>query len=258
LTAATVSATRQPAAGWRSAAQETLSFPAAGATGRHAGWPGIEEPSVSENIHREEAIITSPAPHRAFRTMAFLFGFAAILCSWWSAAILMFTAGRVIVVNTHMDGYRPATFTIEKLIFIKPFSGRGRVGSTPGRIYAEGNVGGQHEEFDLGAYLKAKISSQEDLERQFSVGERLAVYYNPEVPDTVRARLLYPSENFRDYWRGYLARTLRVAYLPLVIALGLTLLAGWAGRTWAGVKFAAASLFFVILGAALVLFDILA
>jgi len=192
---------------------------------------------------------THPSRSRArFRGAAVAFGIVGLICSWWSCAILMLVAGKVLVVTSHIDGYRPATFTVVKPIYRKSQSGHGSQAQVSGRIYAEGTVGGAAEELDLGAYLKTTPKSQAQLEREVRAGQELPVLYNPDVPDTVAARVLFPRKDFKGFWMRYRARTFRVAYLPFAIALGLSLLATAAARSWAGVKLGAASMVFVIAG----------
>ncbi len=80
------------------------------------------------------------------------------------------------------------------------------------------------------------------------MGQKLPVVFNPELPDTMDIRVLYPRENFKEYWQKQWNWLLRTAYMPLGIALGLCLLCSFAARSWTGVKFVIGSLPMVIFG----------
>jgi len=183
---------------------------------------------------------------RIFRILASAFGMIALLCSWWSCLLIMFMAGKNIVIMANVDGYRPAVFTIEELVYAK---GIDRHGYARGdRFWAEGTVNGQAEEFTFGAYLKTTPRSQEELEKAFSVGQQLKVLYNPDVSGDVDARVLYPREDFQEYWKDRWRWLLKQAYLPLGISLALSIVFSVAARTWTSLKFIVAALLFTLFG----------
>lgn len=192
-----------------------------------------------EKMQNKRGNLSSPTRRGFWKLVASAFGFGAIICSWWSCIIFVSLAGKPLVISTHIDGYRPTTFIIEKLIF-------DRGDHEAKRIYAKGTVDEQPEEFNLGAYLKEKPTSQYELEQLLAVGQQLEVFYNREVSDPVAARVLFPTENFKEYWLKQLTHVLRIAYLPLGIAIGFSLLASLIGRSWIGVRFAAGSMFFPV------------
>lgn len=189
----------------------------------------------------------SQAPSRSLtRTLTTVFGLVAVFASLWAGALVALLAGRQFMVLTHLDGYRPAEFTVEKLVY---FRGQRR-GSTQTRdqYWAEGTVAGRHERFGLGAYLPKIPASQAELESMMQVGRVLPVLYNPEVPDTVEVRLLYPEEDFPAKWLLSRRNVYTYGFGPLAVSLGLCLLCSLADRSWTGLKFALGCIPFPVLG----------
>ena len=199
---------------------------------------------------------TPSGQHSVFRVLTILFGMIAILLSLWAGMLVALLAGRQIVILLHVVGYQPATFTIEKLVYVHG-QRRGNK-TTPDRYWAEGTVAGQAEKFTLGAYLKSIPANQEDLEKQVFVGQKLPVLYNSEAPDTVDARVLFPEEDFKERWLQRRKGLIYNAYMPLGVALGLCLLCSLADRRWTGLKFVVGSLPFALMGWAFALLDMLA
>jgi hypothetical protein len=183
-----------------------------------------------------------------FRGLAIAFGLVGLLCSWWSAAVLMLLASKVLVVTSHLDGYRPATFTVVRPVHRKEQMRRAGQASVGRRIYAEGTIEGRDEELDLEAYLETRPGLQEELEREVRPGQELPALYNPDVPNTVVARALYPRRDFEVFWMSRRRAMWRVAYLPWAVALSLGLLATAVARSGAGVKLGIASMVFVLAG----------
>ena len=178
-----------------------------------------------------------------FRSFKNLFGFLAIVTSWW-AAILTIMLGQSIVILLNADGYKPGTFTIEKLVYFDP-AYRGR--SRPDKYWAEGKVDGQAETFFLGGYAEGVIQNLEELEAQFSVGQQLPVLYNPDAPENSEIRVLFPDENFREAWQRRRMDFLKTGYLPLCLCITLCLVSGvLARKTKSAIGFSVASMFFVV------------
>jgi hypothetical protein len=179
-----------------------------------------------------------------FRGLKTLFGSGAVIVSFWTALITGFFIGPSIVILLHADGYRPDTFTITKLNHVKGY----RRGSqrTYDKTWADGTVAGNQEIFKLGEYIQGTIQSQEDLEKQFHVGQKLAVYYNPNAPKRWETRVLYPEKDFHKTWDRRQKKMINTAYLPLALCWVLCLLFGALGRKMkSAIGFCVGSLFFV-------------
>lgn len=193
---------------------------------------------------------------KALGVAAHVAGSIALLLSWWAAALTGLLVGRQIVMLMHAADYRPATFTIEKLVYARGNRNPSRAARDPDRSWAEGTVDGNREVYDLGGYLKGIPGSQEDLERQFRVGQRLEVLYNPGAPATLQLRVVYPDPSHEQRWRSRRNHLLRVTYLPLGLALALSLSCAAGARRWtAGVGYLVASVLFVLLSWIFVLLD---
>jgi len=187
-----------------------------------------------------------PPSRSLLAVLTLSFGLVATLASFWAGMLVALLAGRQFVVLTHLDGYRPAEFTVERLVYAHGQRRGNRV--DPDRYWAEGTIAGQQERFGLGAYLPAIPSNQAELERMMEVGRVLPVLYNPGVPDTIGARVLYPEKDFPAGWRLRRHNLIVYGFGPLAIALGLCLLCSLANRSWTGVKFAVACIPFPVMG----------
>lgn len=175
------------------------------------------------------------------------FGVAAILLSFWAAILTAFLIRSSIFILLYADGYKQDTFTIEKLVFVKGKYTGSRAQRSYDKHWAEGTVAGRTENFSLGGYTQGTINSQEDLESQFEIGQKLPVVYNPDVPEDLELRVLYPEENFHATWKSLQKRMLNTAYLPLVFSMGLCFLCGIVARkTKSAIGFCVASLFLVV------------
>ena len=181
-----------------------------------------------------------------FRGLKNLFGFLAIILSWWTAILTAFLIGTSITILMYSDGYRPTTFTIEKLVYVK--GGWQGSRSRPDRYWAEGTIADQTEKFKLGGYTKGIPQNQEDLEAQFKIGQELPVLYNPNVPEKLEVRVLYPEKDFHETWKRRQKQMIRTAYLPQGLAIFLCLICGiLARKTKSAIGFSVASLFFVVM-----------
>lgn len=179
-----------------------------------------------------------------FRGLKSLFGVAAVILSFWTAMITGFFIGPSIVILLHIDGYRPETFTVTRLNYVKGY----RTGSQrkPDKLWADGTVAGKKEIFTLGGYIQGTVQNLEELEKQFHVGQKLAVYYNPDAPKNWETRVLYPEENFHETWKNRQKKMVNTGYLPLALCWVFCLLFGILGRKIkSAVGFCVGSLFFV-------------
>jgi len=183
---------------------------------------------------------------KTFRILKNLFGFGGVLFSWFTAMITLFLIGPSFVILYYLDGYKPATFTIEKLTYIQGQYHSSVAKRSYDKYWADGTVDGQKEKFTLGAYIKGAINNQEELDVQLKVGQKLPVYYNPEVPEKHELRILYPDENFYEIRKLRKDKFIRTGYLPLFALWGLCLLCGiLAQKKVSAVRFVFGSLFFV-------------
>jgi len=182
-----------------------------------------------------------------FNGLKDLFGVAALLLGAWTALVTAFTIGPNLITLKYLDGYEPATFTVRELRF---FGGSIQAGhNRRDRYWADGVIDGNQEKFFLGDYIKGSIDSQEELEAQVHVGQRLKVLYNPDVPSALEEhRVVYPEKDFKDYWKGFLQRRLRETYYPLAAALLLCVVCGILARNIRGaVGFVVGSTFMILL-----------
>lgn len=182
-------------------------------------------------------------------------GLLAIFASFWAAALVAMLGGKQFAVLTHLEGYRPAEFTVEQLVY---FKGRyhGSKNMQPTRYYAEGTIEGHTESFGLGAYLPKIPASQEELEGMMQVGRVLPVLYNPGVKDTIGARVLYPDKDFPAKWLLRRNNLVKYGAGPMGIALALCLLCSFIDRSWLGVKFVLACIPFPLMGVIFSMLDL--
>lgn len=173
-----------------------------------------------------------------------LFGFIAVILSFWSALITAFFVGPSIVIMMNAEGYHREVFTIRKLHYVHNDM---RTQRTLDKYWADGEVAGQSEEYGLGGYVQGVPQNLEDLESQFQVGQKLDVMYNPNVSKKRGSRVLFAEDNFHETWRARQKRMVNTGYYPLGLALGLCFICGLlAGKTKSALKFAAGSSFFLI------------
>jgi hypothetical protein len=173
-----------------------------------------------------------------------LSGGTAIILSFWAAIITGFMVGKGIVILLYADGYRPATFTIEKLTVIK--GNHSSTNRTYDSYWADGVIDGKKEKFKLGNYIADVIHNQEDLEAQVHVGQKLPVLYNPRAPEKLEIRVLYPEKDFKRTWERRQKKMIHTAYMPLAIALSICFISGIAiNRIRTAFGFFMGSMFFV-------------
>jgi hypothetical protein len=174
--------------------------------------------------------------------LAMVFAMISVTLSLWAAFIVAMLGGDNAVVLLHAEDYRPATFTIERLVYKPGGSTAGSIRGTTtrrsDRYWAEGRIGEQAEKFTLGGYLKGIPKDQEEFEGWFSVGQQLSVLYDPDVPRSLNVRVLHPRENFAEFWRQRWRNIFLVAYLPMGIALALCAVCSLLATSWSWLKFA--------------------
>ncbi|MBU0485350.1 MAG: hypothetical protein KKB30_12665 [Proteobacteria bacterium] len=196
---------------------------------------------------KTESPPTKTQPQSIMTTLTITCGSIAILLSFWAGMLLALLAGRQFVILSHIEGYKPAEFTVEKLVYFHGMRpGRSRIDKD--HYWAEGTINGQPEKFTLGAYLPKIPANQAQLESMMSVGRVLPVLYNPEVPDTIEVRIIYPEEDFPAKWLLRRRNMYKYGFGPLAIALGFCLLCSLADRSWLGLKFFVGSLPFPLMG----------
>jgi len=182
-------------------------------------------------------------PNTVFGVLVTIFGIIALILSLWACFLVVVLGDDTAVVLLNAKGYRPAVFTIQKLVYFKGTIAREGVASRPTTYFAEGKIGDTTENFSfLGAYVKGIPNSREEFESQLSVGQELAVLYNPDVPKSLNTRVLYPKENFQKYWQQRWRNIFLTAYMPLGSSLFLCILFSFLVRSWAGLKFTIGSL----------------
>lgn len=193
-----------------------------------------------------------------FGVLVTIFGIIAVTLSLWASFIVGTLGPKTAVVLLRAEDYRQAIFTIEKLVFVKGRrSPSGKMSSSPNKYWAEGRVEGKAEKFTLGAYVKGIPINQEQLESQVFVGQPLSVLYNPSVPESTDARVLYPKEKFPEYWQKKWKNIFLVGYLPMGSALLLCIVCSFLARSWSGLKFTIASLPIALIGWVFVLSKVL-
>jgi len=157
-----------------------------------------------------------------FKMLMGISGGAAIILSFWAAMITGFMVGKSIYILLYADGYKPVTFVIEKLTFVKGSNASNH--RTHDTYWADGTIEGKKEKFTLGSYITGVINSQEDLEAQVRVGKKLPVLYNPDAPVKLGIRVQYPEKDFKRTWERLQKKMIHTAYLPMTIALGVCFL----------------------------------
>ena len=171
-------------------------------------------------------------------------GTAAILLSFWVAICTGGLLGKNIYTLLYVDGFEPATFTIEKISF---FKGNNSSNRTYDKYWADGDINGSKEKFGLGSYISGVIQSQEDLEKQVSVGQKLPVLYNPEAPSHLEIRVQFPEKDLKKTLKRRQEQIFNTAYLPWLSAIGLCLFFGVIARKMKmAIGFSIGSMFFVV------------
>ncbi len=178
------------------------------------------------------------------------FGIAVLLLGAWTALLTAFSIGPNMVTLKYVDGYQPATFTIQQLHFTKgDIRGNKR---TYDAYWADGIVNGNQEKFFFGDYVKGIINSQADLEKQVHVGQQLKVLYNPDMPKNKfeKKRVVYPEKDFKNYWKNFQRHRLQESYYPLGVSMLLCLVFGIAAGNIVG------SIGFIVVAVVMVLFTL--
>lgn len=177
---------------------------------------------------------------------AWIFGATALAMSLWAAFLVGALGGDTAVVLLHAGDYRPAMFTIEKLVFVPGAGTAGRASGTRSsgtdRYWAEGRIGDAAEKFTyLGTYVQGVPKSKEEFERQLSVGRQLPVLYNPDLSLSSEMRVLYPKEHFHEYWQQRWKNIFLAGYLPMGTALVLCIFCSFIAKSWSALKMALCS-----------------
>ena len=185
-----------------------------------------------------EKKIENPFARRSpVQILTVIFGVVAILASMWAGLLFPLAVTPYYQTMKNSDGYKPAMFVIKENRYIVRRGTNTPTSSTS--FFAEGTINGKKESFSYGAYLKGEDypSSVEDLDKLFPVGRQLSVLYNPDM-DSMETRIIDPSDNLKERSEKRFYWILRVALMPMGIALGLCLICSAIARTWTGLKFA--------------------
>jgi hypothetical protein len=193
---------------------------------------------------------TANKPASLYGNLTFIFGMIAIILALWASFIVMALGPKNALVLLHIKDYQSAVFVVEKLVFVKGQRSVTKGSNKPNKYWAEGNVDGKAEIFTLGNYVKGIPINQEQLESHISVGQVLPVLYNPSISEStdVRVRVLYPKENFPEYWQNQWKNIFRVGYLPMGIALLICIVCSVLAKCWSGLKFTITSIIISLSG----------
>ncbi len=93
-------------------------------------------------------------PPSVFRKLTIFFGMIALLLSFWAGLLVGLLGSSYVQTMLHADGYRPETFTIDKLVYFPGLGQRGGAGNRTAKWWAEGTINGQTEKFTFGNYVK--------------------------------------------------------------------------------------------------------
>jgi hypothetical protein len=174
-------------------------------------------------------------------------GSLSVIFSIWTALVTSSGIETSIYLLRYADGYRPAVFTIEKLVFIK--GDNASKNRTHDTYWVEGDIEGVKEKFRLGKYVPGVVQNLADLEKKVSVGQKLPVLYNPDIPEILGIRVQYPEKNFKQYVTRLQREMIRETYLPWGISGCLCLLFGIAAKkTRIAIGFGIVSFLIVLFG----------
>lgn len=172
-------------------------------------------------------------------TLRHISNFAAILLALWACALTFFFVGDDLYIQLNVDGYKPAVFTIKELKFYEAYTDNARVRPTHHFAYyfAYGEIDGNKERFGLTGFNKELIESQADLEKEFSVGQKLQVLYNPDIPKKFDIQIQYPDKDFKKVHKRRQMQMINKTYKPWAIAFSLCFLLGMLTKKKKGVVF---------------------
>jgi len=183
-----------------------------------------------------------------------------IVLSLWAATLTFLSLGENFYIQLYAGGYKPAVFTIKELKFYKEYSGgHGSSASytIPAKYWAFGEIIGNKDKFGLKGYAKGVIESQSDLEKEFTVGQKLQVLYNPNVPKKLEVHIQYPLKDFKNTHKRRQMQMIKYTYGPWVIAYCLYIFLKILTKNVRGIiTVTLTSLFFMGMGWCLVLFDL--
>jgi hypothetical protein len=153
---------------------------------------------------------------------------ATIALAMWAAMGTFLALGENFYILLYVDGYKPAVFTIKELKFYKgSTSGFGRTQTTTLDSYrAYGEIAGHNDQFGLKGFAKGFIQSQSDLEKEFSVGQKLQVLYNPNIPKKLNVHIQYPEKDFKKTHERRRMQMLKHTYGPWIMSFCVCLFLG--------------------------------
>jgi hypothetical protein len=175
-------------------------------------------------------------------------GMLAVIFSIWTALVTSSGIETSIYLLRYADGYRPAVFTIEKIVFIK--GDNASKNRTHDTYWVEGDIEGKKEKFGLGKYVPGVVQNQADLGKKVSVGQKLPVLYNPDIPESLGIRVQYPERNFKQYVQRMQWEMIRETYMPWSVSICLCLFFGVIARKYRmATGFCVLSFFILLFGA---------
>lgn len=157
-----------------------------------------------------------------------LCGMLSVIFSFWTALVTSSGIETCIYLLHYADGYRPAVFTIENIVFVEGDNATKH--RTADKYWVEGDIGGKKEKFRLGRYVAGVVQNRADLEKKVSVGQKLPVLYNPDIPESLEIRVQYPEPDFKQYVKRMQWTMVRETYLPWSVSICLCLLFGAVAR----------------------------
>jgi len=187
--------------------------------------------------------------------------YATIALSFWASMLSLLGLGENLYIQLYADGYKPAVFTIKELKFYKSTTSQIglRTSKSLATYLAYGEIDGNKERFGLKGFTKGFIESQADLEKEFSVGQKLQVLYNPDIPKKLKVHIQYPEKDFKRAHKRRQMQMIKIAYSPWVIAFCLCFLLGVLTKKKGDAVFVAMiSLFFMGISWIIILFNIYA
>lgn len=155
--------------------------------------------------------------------------FVTIALSFLAGMLTLLALGENFYIQLYVDGYKPAEFTIKELKFYKSTTSQSglRTRTTSATYLAFGEIAGNKEKFGLKGFTKGRlIQSQSDLEKEFSVGQKLQVLYNPNISKKLKVHIQYPETDFKKIHKHWQMQMIKYTYGPWIISFFLFVFLG--------------------------------
>lgn len=176
---------------------------------------------------------------KVFNILMSISRFATVALAFWAAMLTFLVLGENCYILFYADGYKPAVFTIKELRYYKSSSsGSGRhTTHTSAHSVAYGEIDGKKDQFKIGGFVEEPIESQSDLEKHFSVGQKLQVLYNPNIPKKIGIHIQYPEKDFKNKHKRWRIQIIKITYGPWIISFCIYLFLGFITKNYKGFKF---------------------